>query len=93
MAVWGYRNAEAQLFDGDALPDGWADSPADYGASVAVTDGGDIVITLPEVAAPAAPAPDPLPDDKDALVALAAERGVDIDKRWGVERLKEALGG
>ena len=41
---------------------------------VAVTDGGDIVITLPEVAAPAAPAPGPLPDDKDALVALAAER-------------------
>lgn len=30
-------------------------------------------------------------DDKDALVAQATDLGIDVDKRWGVERLKTEI--
>jgi hypothetical protein len=45
---------------------------------------------------PAASAPDAGPDvdalDKPALIALAAERGVTVSERWGLARLRKALG-
>lgn len=31
-------------------------------------------------------------DEKAELVALAESRGVEVDKRWGVKRLKAELG-
>lgn len=45
----------------------------------------------------AAPEPEPEPEvdlselDKDALLALAEERGVQVDKRWGEDKLRAAL--
>lgn len=30
---------------------------------------------------------------KEELIAALEEAGIDYDKRWGVEKLKEALGG
>ena len=32
------------------------------------------------------------PDAKAELIALAESRGVEVDKRWGVKRLKAELG-
>lgn len=42
---------------------------------------------------PEAPAPEPMDPDAErvALLAEAEARGVHVDKRWGVARLREAL--
>lgn len=40
----------------------------------------------------AQPAPKPAEDSRKALQDALTARGVDFDKRWGVERLKAALG-
>lgn len=71
-----------KLFEDDEEPEGWYTTPAAFG-----------VITCPsvdqmgELAAPLEPL------SKDELLALAEQRGITVDKRWGVERLKAALDG
>lgn len=45
----------------------------------------------PEEDVPPAPADEPPPDDRAALVAEAEAMGLTIDKRWGVDRIKAAL--
>ena len=52
----------------------------------------------PRVPCPAEPASAPrsapkldLPDNRDALKAVAQARGVDIDGRWGTKRIREAI--
>lgn len=50
-----------------------------------------------ETVVPAEPAtvdpvsPGDLPAEKDALITVAEAEGVDIDRRWGVARLTEAI--
>jgi hypothetical protein len=76
----------------EAMPEGWHDSPAAWG-----------VITCPSKGqiekAPEAPvdaelkAEVPAELTKDDLLAVAEQRGITVDKRWGIERLKAALHG
>ncbi len=33
------------------------------------------------------------PDEKELLLSIAADRGIKVDKRWGIDRLREALNG
>ncbi len=40
--------------------------------------------------------PDKLPNEEDEraiLIASAKDRGIKVDKRWGIDRLREALNG
>lgn len=73
-----------KLFELDAdSPAGWYTTPAAFG-----------VITCPSVdqmGELAAHSEEPL--SKDDLLALAEQRGITVDKRWGIERLKAALNG
>lgn len=58
-------------------------------------------VSVPEPIAPPVAAPvvqnavetEALPNERDYLISLAAERGVKIDKRWKNEKIKAALEG
>lgn len=87
---------DGRLFEGDAeIPNGWYTTPAAFG-----------VITCPSVDQMGTTARPDGEDDKavvlahaleslskDELLDLAEQRGVTVDKRWGVERLRAALNG
>ena len=73
---------EGQLFEDDENPAGWYNTPAAFG-----------VITCPSVDQMGELAALLEPSSKDDLLALAEQRGITVDKRWGVERLKAALDG
>jgi hypothetical protein len=71
----------------------------DLSASVTVQDAsgeadaraaGYRMLSEPEPAA-AAPVVETAADDREALLARAEALGVDVDKRWGVARLRAAL--
>ena len=65
----------------EEMPLGWFDTPAAFP-------------TAEEEATPAAePAPEAKELTKDELLALADELGVAVDRRWGVERMREAVRG
>ena len=72
----------------DDIPEGWAETPAAFG-----------VITCPSqeqlaaMAAQSEPEPAPAVDERGALLEEAAQRGIPVDRRWGVEKLRAALNG
>ena len=80
-----YHPTEAPLGRAFALdeemPLGWFDTPAAFPAAK-------------EETAPAIESATEAKElTKDELLALADELGVTVDRRWGVERLKEAVRG
>lgn len=80
LRIWGYRNGEAEIFDGP-LPEGWSDRP-----DAAAQEVGAPPPLMPTEAAPVAAAPD-IP----ALRAEAESLGIRIDKRWKHKKLQEAI--
>lgn len=90
IPTWGYASGgDAKIFDlepGEALPDGWADTPAAWLDTAHPADG---------------PLDDPAPadfgdeylaeiiaaEDKEALDAFAAEKGVKLDRRKSFDKM------
>jgi hypothetical protein len=58
---------EAKIFDSEAIPEGWSDSPANIGTEPVE------------------------PSEKDTLLDLAAEKGIEVNARLGVANLRAAL--
>lgn len=78
--AWGYRRAEdgsveAMLFP-DGRPDGWFDSPAHVPDQEIVTEDGERLIGKPSDGAKRRTSDQV--DHDEALIALAAEKGVTI---------------
>lgn len=80
IPTWGYASGgDAKIFDlepGEALPDGWADTPAAWLKISAPADFGDAY--LAEIIAA---------EDKEALDAFAAEKGVKLDRRKSFDKM------
>ena len=81
----------ARVFESDEKPDGWFYNPSEYGVYTAPSRE-----QLEEIAdrerAPAIPVTTVAESQsKDELIARADAAGIEIDKRWGVDRIKAAI--
>lgn len=82
-----YRAVANEAEEEAAKAEGWTDYTSDRErGSVTVQVTGDTPIEVVAVEVAAAPF-----DEKPALIAQAEQRGIKVDARWGVKRLKEAL--
>jgi len=103
-----YHPTEARkgrLFADDANPEGWHDTPAAFGVITCPSQEQLAEMAKPTVGAVAiAEAIDAKVLDhfltnaladmsKDELLALAEQRGINVDKRLGVEKLRAVLNG
>lgn len=82
--VWMYRKGESKLFQSPAhVPEGegWQDTPVPDDAPEPSARN-----TEPEVEEEP-----PVDDELDQLREAANEMGVEVDKRWGVKRLKAEI--
>lgn len=67
------------------LPEGWAYTPAAFGIITAPS--------LEQLEKAAEHASETAPETREDLLALAEQRGITVDRRWGVEKLRAALNG
>lgn len=94
-----------RLFPDDAEPDGWFDSPARFGVitcpsqeqiaemAKAIHPTAEGAKRIAESMAAHMP-PIELADlSKEELLAIAEQRGIEVDKRLGVEKLRAVLNG
>lgn len=82
--VWMYRKGESKLFQSPAdVPDGegWQDTP--------VPD--DVLEPSARNKEPEASEEDPVNGELEELREAANEMGIELDKRWGVKRLKTEI--
>lgn len=85
---------ESKLHDDLApVPVGWAESPADWGIETCpgVEPDPAILARAREMSAKQRGLTPLL--SREEMLALAEQRGIDVDKRWRVERLQAALDG
>lgn len=79
---WKYAQGNAVIVEDEAaeaaLEGQWYDSPADIPAPVIESSEEEQLLIDAKA-------------EKDALLAEAEARGITVDKRWGIARLKEAL--
>lgn len=77
---WLYRGKESWIFEGEkideALAGGWADRPGVPAVVIADGPTENVVVEI----------------TRDALLAEADERKIDVDRRWGITKLQQALG-
>lgn len=98
MKFFFHPDHEPKVFDLDEPPEGWFDSPAEFGLYTAPS-----LDQIEEMAARANKgAPIELAEaiadsvskqlsERAQLIAKAKELGVDIDGRWGTDRIKSAI--
>ena len=81
-----HKTEPARVIEDDAdIPEGWADTPAAFGIITAPS--------LEQLEKAAEPAPETAPETREDLLALAEQRGIPIDKRWGIDKLRAAISG
>jgi hypothetical protein len=90
-----YHPTEARkgrLFADDANPEGWHDTPAAFGV-ITCPSQEQLAEMAKEAPAEASEGVELADMSKDELLALAEQRGIDVDKRLGVEKLRAVLNG
>lgn len=87
---WGYHPKEAaRIFEVEAdnpiLPEGWFESPADIKEKSTTKDEGP----SEEERTAASDGLDGL--SREDMIDVAEKAGIDIDKRWGDQKLRDAI--
>lgn len=86
-----HRSELPRIVEDDCeLPEGWAETPAAFGV---ITAPSLEQLAVMEAAKMIEPEPAPAVDERGALLEEAAQRGIPVDRRWGVEKLRAALNG
>lgn len=84
---WGYKDGESRIFDVDEakpdLPKGWYESPADVPTKAAAKKNE----TKQDKGA------DLQSFSKEELIDVADTAGIEIDKRWSEDKIRDAVGG
>lgn len=82
----------AKLFAEGERPEGWFSSPAEFGVITCPSQ--EQLAEMAQKAAEAIPEGVELADmSKEELLAFAEQRGIEVDKRLGVEKLRAVLNG
>jgi hypothetical protein len=87
---------EPRLFDDDEHPKGWFNNPSEYGVYTApsreqIEEMAARLVTPEELVDAIVESVSVQITERDKLIAQAEELGVDIDKRWGTDRIKAAI--
>ena len=101
MKFFFHPDHEPRVFDLDEPPEGWFDNPSEFGlytapsreqieemamkSGLVATDIGEPIMSEPEASTKI--------DERAMLIDLAESAGIELDKRWGIDRIKSAIEG